>query len=111
VSEGHDPRDMQAYEAKVMRSQYVFGAGITGTGMSLPCPGCASPDWLKHTLLGIDEAYAKGATCKTCGRGFRIIITRPGDGSTRLETVQTAGDELPAYLPPMRREEPVTDGA
>jgi hypothetical protein len=94
----------EEYEQKFLGNQKITGFGIETT-MHMPCPFCAEPDFLVHTILDTQKAYINGAICNHCGRGARAIFH--GDGqSIRFYFVQTVGDPPPEYAPPMRRVGP-----
>lgn len=98
------PNTLDEYNAKVLANIKYEGYNFDLVTVFL-CMGCAEPDFLRIPVIDYYyEAWARGAVCEHCGRGFRGIVTR-NDGSVRLEIVQTRGDPLPSYLPEMRREE------
>lgn len=98
-----DPATKAEYDAKFFANTRVEGFGFE-TATVAPCPGCAEPDWQRWPILGVEEAMAKGATCKHCGRGFRAIITKThGGAGTSFTIVQTCGPDLPSYLPEIER--------
>lgn len=106
----NDPATLDEYNAKAMRSQRITGYGA-GVVTHFPCPGCAAPDWLAFPITAALNGYAgvqDSTACKECGRSFRMVITVTGGGaaaggSTESAIVQTGGEDIPAYLPPMER--------
>lgn len=92
------------YERRFVQNEKVTGYGLD-TQVHMPCPACAAADWLVYKLLDKDmkKILAAGADCPHCGRGFKVVFQDIGGGSM-FEVVQTKGDDLPLYLPKMRRE-------
>lgn len=97
-----DAPDRASYDAKYKANTKIEGYGLDVATVA-PCPGCAEPDWSRWPIADLENAMSKSATCKGCGRSFRGLYVRQGAGVS-VEFVQTGGDDLPAYLPPMRRE-------
>ena len=93
----------QEYEAKFHANEKITGYGSEVT-MHMPCPFCAEPDFITHRVIDSEEAYEKGAVCKYCKRGAKAIFKHTA-GGVEFEFVQTVGDPIPDYLPPMRRVE------
>jgi hypothetical protein len=63
-----EPQSMDEYTKRFYENQKIDGFGIYGTGMRVPCPFCAAPDFIVHKILETEDAYGKGGTCKQCGR-------------------------------------------
>lgn len=89
----------------------------SGMGMDtmvhLPCFGCGAKNFLIHRLLDCHAAYNTGSTCKECGRGFRMPVTRKASKCEHghehvdlgFEVVQTVGPDLPDWFKiPVRRD-------
>lgn len=96
-----DPATVEEYNAKSHAGIRYFGHGIRETGMSIPCPFCAAPDFVEYKLIEMEAVMSKEIVCKACGRGMRTIFERSRDG-VKMEMVQSRGDQPPAYLPKMR---------
>lgn len=99
-----EPKDYQEYLDRFSVNNGYEGFGFD-TKMRMPCPFCAAPDWLHVLILDAEKHYAKGATCKECGRSARAIFTH-APGSTTFEFVQTAGPDQPDWLPQKMRRVP-----
>lgn len=98
-----DPLSFGDYSRKQKNNERIFGFGLS-TSISMPCPGCAEPDFLKTRVLDVQEALAGGAKCEKCGRSFRAKFVRT-PAFVEFEIVQTSGPALPPYLPPIKRIE------
>lgn len=96
-----DPKTVAEYNEKAARGTRYSGFGVD-TMAHAPCPACAEPDFMSWKILEVKEATARGAVCAKCGRGFKGLIDE-SHGGTSIEFVQTQGDDLPEYLPKMRR--------
>jgi hypothetical protein len=88
------------YEEKLDQNTRMSGTGADLT-MHLPCPFCATADFLVYKLIDQQEALMKGAVCPACNRGMRAEVEVRGD-ETLVEFVQTSGDAPPDFLQ-MRR--------
>lgn len=95
------PTSLEEYERRFAQSHKVSGHGF-GVTVHVPCPACAAPDFEVHKIIDAASALESGATCKECKRGFKAIYTRTRN-SVSFEIVQTEGDDLPSWLPPIRR--------
>ncbi len=95
------PQTKSEYLEKFARNQKFSGSGLNTT-THYPCPACAEPEFMTHKVLEVEETLERGATCRHCKRGFKAIINRTPGGVT-FEFVQTQGDDLPDWLPKMRR--------
>lgn len=89
--------------------QYLLNCEITGAGFDvgqvLACPFCCAPGFMTMKPMELalsDDAGQENCTCAECGRSGRNIITRE-PGETRLEFVQTGGDDPPDWLQPTPR--------
>ena len=91
----------QEYEAKFHANQKVTGFGLEVT-MHMPCPACAEPDFVSYKILEMKKVLTESVICKHCGFGSKAIFNHD-NGGVSFEFVQTAGGDLPDYLPPMRR--------
>ena len=91
-----DPATPEEYETRYIAATRVSGHGMD-TSMHVPCPFCTAPECLIHTVPDTMDAYAKGAVCKVCGRGFRAVITPKGNG-TSISFVQTCGVDPPPFI-------------
>jgi hypothetical protein len=85
-------------------NQHMSGRGLE-TRLHIPCPWCASGEFMVYRVVDVYLALEAGAVCGECGRGMRAIVTRSG-GGVQCEFVQTCGDPGPDYVPAMRRVEP-----
>lgn len=88
---------------------YVLNCEVKGFGFevaqTLACPFCCARDFMTLKPIDMamdDDAGQQECTCETCGRSGRNIITRE-PGETRLEFVQTGGDDPPDWLQPKPR--------
>lgn len=101
-----DPKSMEEFAALALSNHRVSGYGIAGVTQHLPCPGCAAPDWKSYLVIEARERMAEPATCKACGRSFKVVFEQPEPGHTVFEFVQTGGDDIPDwYAPKIRRLE------
>lgn len=106
-----DPATLDDYNAKAAANMAITGYGADVV-TKFPCPGCAAPGWMDFPITAAMNDYRdvqEPVTCRECGRTFRFAITVEGGGaaaggSTQGEFVQTAGADVPSYLPPIRRE-------
>jgi hypothetical protein len=89
------------YLTRFAQNQRVEGFGLD-TAVVYPCPFCAAPDWATHKILEMEEVMAQEHRCGECGRAAKMIFKRDASG-VQFEFVQTAGDDAPEWLPPMRR--------
>lgn len=97
-----DPKTVDDYNARAMANAKVEGYGIFGVKQTLPCPGCAAPGWKSFKIIEVEQVMPEPATCWNCGRTFKVLVSHEG-GGTSMEFVQTGGDDVPDYLPPIRR--------
>ncbi len=77
------------------------------TFVHLPCPFCASPNWIIFNILGAYEALVKGATCRTCKRTARAVVVNRRGGSRsimRTEMFKVAGPKQPGWMDPQMRQ-------
>lgn len=91
------PQNAVEFNARYFEAQRIVGMGLD-TGMVLPCPFCAAPDFLTYRILDTREALEKGAVCRECGRGCKAIFTSPQPGATVFEMVQTVGPDQPEWF-------------
>lgn len=96
------PKTLEEYNDRYNANTRYSGFGPYEAKMHMPCPGCTEPDWLVCIILESEEALAKGATCKHCGRGFKALYSRDGQVKS-FKLVQTVGDDLPDFLPQIER--------
>lgn len=96
-----EPTNMDEYEKRLKLGEMVTGYGLD-TAMTVPCPFCAAPEWLKFNILEVEKGMAQGATCKECGRSARAIFDR-GRSGVSFELVQTGGPDQPEWLEPKMR--------
>jgi hypothetical protein len=96
------PTTIDEYNALVLENQSITGYGFETT-MHLPCPFCAAKDFMVYRIIDAEEAMIKGAVCSECKRGAAVEFTVNGPGK-QFEFVQTCGDDIPTYLPPIRRK-------
>jgi len=96
---------MEKYAAKYEENTRIEGFGEE-TAVIAPCPFCAEPGWLRYKILETEKQLAQGAECRMCGRGAKVVFTGTRD-AIRMEFVQTAGDDPPAWFThKMRRVDP-----
>lgn len=95
------PQNIDEFNAKYNANTRYSGQGFD-TKMHMPCPGCAEPDWLSCRIIDVEEAMAAEHACKACGRAFKTEFRRTSRGVS-FEVVQTKGDDLPAFMPKIRR--------
>lgn len=100
------PQSKEEYEQRFAQNAHASGYGIQNVKQHMPCPFCASPEWLVAGLLELEATSSKETVCNECGRGARTIYHHEGRGDLSFEIVQTRGDDAPAWLPKMRRVEP-----
>jgi hypothetical protein len=93
-----DPISMSDYVQKFTSNQRISGYGLEVT-MHVPCPFCATPDWLVHRVLDTEGAYSRGAVCRHCSRGCRALVSHD-QGGVAMRFVQTCGPEQPSWLEP-----------
>jgi hypothetical protein len=93
---------LEEYEEKFRENGKMTGSGI-GTFLHHPCPFCASADFMVCSAADNDEAWARGALCKSCGRGIRSIKNLGPVGWT-TELFQTCGPDTPSWQRRIRRE-------
>lgn len=105
-----DPETLDEYNRLQMAGAIVGGFGPE-TYMTVPCPFCGEPElatwyvWPGHPK-NVFAVASKEMVCRNCDRGIRHLFAQSADGwATRYEVVQTRGDDPPAYLPPMRRDD------
>ncbi len=101
------PTTQDEYSKRYAENTKTSGTGIYGVRCHVPCPFCAAPDFMVHAILEVEDAYAKGATCKECGRSMHAIVTK-SDSATRMAFVQTGGDDPPPWVPISRSAETTT---
>lgn len=92
------------YMRKLEENQKISGFGDE-VRIDTACPFCAEPGFCSYLLFDVHEAMSKPSVCKHCGRGARAVFQRSGS-STRMEIVQTCGDDPPEYAR-MRRIEAI----
>lgn len=99
------PRSMEEYNERFMANHKASGSGFTVT-MHMPCPFCATADWLVMRVMETEVRLAEGATCGRCGRTAKALIADDGEVGVSFEMVQTGGADCPEWMnPPMRRVE------
>jgi hypothetical protein len=88
------------YENRYQENQALSGFGLE-VKTHLPCPFCAAPEFLVYPIWPPDEhqkALEKGADCKECGRGMRVVYTANTQSMLAFKMVQTKGDDPPDYI-------------
>jgi bacterioferritin-associated ferredoxin len=95
------PTTMAEYLARFAENQHITGFGLD-TGMSLPCPFCAAPNFTSYKIVEVERVLSDGATCLECGRSAKAIIQRDGP-NIQTEIVQTGGADQPEWLEPKMR--------
>lgn len=96
------PTSAQEYLARFSANQKITGHGIGNVYIHMPCPFCAAPEFIVYELLEVEEAMAKGAECRECGRAARAVFTR-SPSSVSFEIMQTGGPDQPEWLTPKMR--------
>jgi hypothetical protein len=97
-----DPASLGEYLERFRANERLFGHGVE-TGVAIPCPFCAAPDFLRYKVLEVREALEIGATCQACGRSARAQFVDSLAPSISFEIVQTGGPDQPAWLRPQMR--------
>jgi hypothetical protein len=97
-----DPATEEDYRALFAKNSRVEGFGIDGVTQVSPCPFCAAPDWAKWKIINVREDMQQDNTCSNCGRSAKFLIQERASG-VEFELVQTGGDPIPDYLPPVKR--------
>lgn len=100
----YDAPTLDEYNAKFNRN-YKINGFYTETHMDFPCPFCAEPDLFTYhpfTFKPIDNEMGKPHKCPKCERTSQVLIKR-SPVETRMEVVQLDGDDIPSYLPFIRR--------
>lgn len=97
-----DPATHDEYLKRFHQAEKIDGSGIGNVYVTVPCPFCAAPGWLRFEVLETEQAMQRDIKCKECGRSAKSIVDRRPEGVS-FEVVQTGGDDPPSYLPPMRR--------
>lgn len=107
-----DLESMEELRVNTMIHLRTEGYGVE-TKSILPCPFCASPDWLVFPVTAGLNGYVeeqKPRFCKNCCRTARVIIVRSKDSVT-FEIVQTDGPEPPEWMQPKPRREETLSAA
>lgn len=95
-----DLASAEEFRLRYHANYHADGKGLAVSAVHMPCPFCAAPDWMCYRVFdGIPE---HDHACGACGRTARIIRARSG-GVTRLELLQTGGDDPPGWLEPTPR--------
>lgn len=97
----NDPKTYEKYLERFGYNNKVTGFGADVT-THMPCPWCASPDFMVVTVIDAIADLERGHTCRVCGRSGRTIITQDA-GGTSAEFVQTGGEVAPPWLEPAPR--------
>lgn len=100
-----EPTTREEYEERFAKNTQIFGMGMT-TSMSMPCPFCAAPNFMRYMILQMEEEITKEHVCKECSRGMRaqILIEHRGLCKT-MHFIQTRGPDCTAeWVPPMHKE-------
>lgn len=81
--------------------RYSYSQRTEGSGQDMlvyaPCPFCAAPNWLVHTLADTEKMYRLGAKCHECGRSARAIY-KTYAGYNWIELVHSGGKQPPEWL-------------
>jgi hypothetical protein len=101
-----DPETLEEYN-RLYNERTVYEGHFADATMTVPCPFCCAPSFMRWYILplkspDVEKAMSEGAVCSSCGRGMKAIFQRTRSGVS-FECVQTRGDDVPSYLPPMRR--------
>lgn len=96
-----DPSDFQEYLDRFRTNSKLEGFGLS-VSMSVPCPFCAAPAFMKYRILDTEKALQDGATCADCGRSAKAVFQK-SLGVTQFEVVQTGGPDQPTWLQPKMR--------
>lgn len=99
----HQDPTKEEYERLSVTNIRYFGHGVN-TGMALPCPFCAAPEFASYKILEMELVMARGNVCKVCGRGMRAEFNR-GPNHVLMHFIQTSGPDMPDYLKSVIRDE------
>lgn len=91
----------EQYTAKYQGNEKITGLGLGNVRMHSPCPFCAEPEFVSYLIQDVQEVLERGAVCAHCKRGARAVFKRTA-GGVQFELVQTEGDAIPEWCPPMR---------
>lgn len=91
-----EPVDYEEYEARCAANSKITGYGME-VAQHLPCPFCAAPGWVTMVIVRLSESHNKDLPCQACGRSAMLVVESTGS-STRLELVQTGGNDPPVWM-------------
>jgi hypothetical protein len=97
-----EPTDVDQYNRRLRDNIKTVGNGPQ-TVLHQPCPFCAAPDFMVHSLAATMATWLLGSHCAECGRGAKGVFT-PAPGGVSMEIVQTSGREPPVWLQPRMRK-------
>jgi hypothetical protein len=100
-----DPPTRDEYDARSHVNQQLDGYGLAARVL-VACPFCGAAGFASWQLLSAVEDMSREATCTSCKRGSKIVVTTtPHRGGSRIhaEVVQTSGPDPPYYLRPFMR--------
>ena len=92
-----DPLSLADLNERQSANMRIEGFGFDGITISLPCPFCGAPDNLIYKLYEVEQAVARGASCKECNRSWRVR-SESSAHSTTWRIFLTAGPDLPAFM-------------
>jgi hypothetical protein len=97
-----EPKSLEEFDRRFAANTRFEGSGMETT-MCLPCPFCAAADFVKFALLDMSEIVKLEQVCKECDRGCQLEMKAIAHGGVRWEFVLTQGEDIPEFLPQMRR--------
>lgn len=92
-----EPTSQLEYEVRYAKNQRIEGYGIEGVRIHVPCPFCAASDFIVHKIMDTEAAHARGAVCRECNRGCRMVATAVSGGKA-FRFVQTIGPTAPRWV-------------
>lgn len=98
-----DPASLDAFNDLFKANTVIDGSGLQ-TSISVPCPFCAAPNFMRYLIMETKEALMQGATCAACGRSGHFEFTIDTPTQKQFHLVQTGGPPAPDYLPHIKRE-------
>ena len=95
------PSTMAEFERRYLENYEVTDYGIDAAN-HFPCPFCAAKDWYVVRIVDFAQT-SPSMTCAECGRSGQLLYSEQ-NGETRMEIVQTGGEDPPDWCyPPIRR--------
>lgn len=103
-----EPATLDEFNDRIKQNTRYSGTSPGGVLVHLPCPFCATADFMVFNVLATIEAFANDNTCRECGRSLKAVVVEDGHGVTTMTFLQTGGAEPPSYLPKMPRAKVTT---